>query len=165
MRGIGLLLSVSAMMCLTPSAAADQAAVSSAKTPRARLPRVPEHLDASTLSVRPRLIVYTGDGTGTLGGPCRHRRPHCVGPIKWTSWTRQVATGTGDDWTNNCRPDCVSGTFSGSPIRMRLDQPKVIAGHLLFGRLRVTYRRTHRVWTLKATHTRDGFGWVSLLAS
>ena len=31
--------------------------------------------------------------------------------IKWSDWGKAEATGTGEQWSDNCDPDCASGTF------------------------------------------------------
>jgi hypothetical protein len=60
-------------------------------------------------SVKPRGFVYTGDNTGELRN------------VAWETWGRGIARGTGESWTNDCRPDCATGTWrDGGPIRFEV---------------------------------------------
>jgi hypothetical protein len=49
-------------------------------------------------AVKPSSFVYTGDSTGEFTG------------VTWTSWGGAVARGSGELVTDDCRPDCASGT-------------------------------------------------------
>jgi hypothetical protein len=48
-------------------------------------------------SVKPSNFVYTGDSTGEFKN------------VAWKSWGDSIARGTGELWTNDCRPDCATG--------------------------------------------------------
>jgi hypothetical protein len=106
------------------------------------LPRVPTELEATaadhSLQVRPRAIVYTGDGTGVIAGERSAR--HGAG-IRWTSWTGQFARGTGADWLDDCRPDCAGGHFHGYPARIVAWRPRRLRGTRVFTRLTLFYER------------------------
>ena len=43
--------------------------------------------------VRPKQIVYTGDGCGFLAGPGKGGRRPKPGKLKWSSWTSGAAHG------------------------------------------------------------------------
>ena len=77
------------------------------------LPRVPLTDGASLLDLRikPSVILYTGDGTGALGGLRRgdSRMMREFGRLRWLSWTSSHAEGVGDDWIDICDPDCAGG--------------------------------------------------------
>ena len=51
---------------------------------------------ASNFQIKPYVIVYTGDGTGALGGPERghgNGLERAFGRLRWTSWTSEGAHG------------------------------------------------------------------------
>jgi hypothetical protein len=86
--------------------------------------------------VRPSEIVYTGDGSGVLGGfDGSGRYPH-DGHLTWTSWTSREAKGKGAVWLDNCEPDCAQGVFS--PYAVTVRAFAVQGGH--FTRLTLRYR-------------------------
>lgn len=86
--------------------------------------------------VRPAVIGYTGDGTGYVGGFDGGGRNH-FGHITWLTWTKQAATGNGALWGDNCEPDCATGKFSPTPVKVRGFAPH--DGH--FTRLTLRYGR------------------------
>jgi hypothetical protein len=65
----------------------------------------------SKLLVRPAQIIYTGDGSGALGG-FDGGKGKGFGHLTWTRWTTGSAFGHGADWIDDCRPDCADGTFT-----------------------------------------------------
>jgi hypothetical protein len=84
--------------------------------------------------VRPAEIVYTGDGTGILGG--FDRKAHGpFGRLNWSSWTATRALGSGAVWLDNCDPSCAGGKFS--PYAVKLQAFRPVGGH--FTRLTFTY--------------------------
>jgi hypothetical protein len=89
--------------------------------------------------VKPGSIVYTGDGSGFLAGPGKTGRRPKAGKLKWTSWSGKGATATGEDWINNCLPDCADGKFSTFPVALKASRPRVVLGHKIFTRLKVTW--------------------------
>ncbi len=88
-------------------------------------------------AVRPAQIIYTGDGSGILGGftgkgPLRH-----FGRLHWASWTGSQARGSGAVWLDDCTPNCAQGTFHSSPVQIRAFAEQ--SGHFT----RLTLRYTH----------------------
>jgi hypothetical protein len=88
-------------------------------------------------SVKPTEIIYTGDGSGLLAG--LHKKPHAFNPIKWSSWRKHAANGSGANWIDNCTPSCAQGTFIGYPVTIKLFRPRVKAGYDVFTRMTLTY--------------------------
>jgi hypothetical protein len=89
--------------------------------------------------VKPKSIVYTGDGSGFLAGPGTTGRRPKAGKLNWTKWNATGASGTGEDWINNCLPDCADGKFSAFPVALKASRPRVVLGHKIFTRLKVTW--------------------------
>jgi hypothetical protein len=88
-----------------------------------------------TWQVRPAHIVYTGDGSGVLGGFDGSGIAH-PGHLAWSVWTTTVARGSGAVWIDNCTPDCAGGKFS--PYRVEVVAFRAVRGH--FARLTLTYK-------------------------
>jgi hypothetical protein len=138
------------------------------------LPRVPIY-DGSTkagdFQIKPYVIVYTGDGTGALGGPelgHGNRLERAYGRLRWTSWTSEGARGYGDDRVDFCNPDCAAGKHNPYPINVMAFRPAVVHGRLLFTRVTVTYTRGRpvfnhhpfrRSYTLDAVYQYHQFSW------
>lgn len=150
---IGLSLSATTVVLLTASAASAAGG----------LPGLTQE-GLARPEVRPAVIVYTGDGSGFLAGPGRVSRRN-FGRLRWTSWTRSRASGSGANWINDCTPDCAQGHFHGYPVTLFASRPRTIAGHDLFTRLRVTYtgrrpsfvRSSTQTWKLE--HRASVFFW------
>jgi hypothetical protein len=87
----------------------------------------------SQLLVRPAQIIYTGDGSGILGG-FDGGKGKGFGHLHWTRWTTGSAFGHGADWIDGCRPDCADGTYTGHAATVNAFAPS--AGH--FTRLTIT---------------------------
>jgi hypothetical protein len=94
-------------------------------------------LSTAPPKVKPREIIYSGDGSGLFAGP--KKLSHSFGSLKWSSWTATGATGSGANWLNNCKPDCAGGTYHGYPVKLQASRPQVIGGEDVFTRLKVTY--------------------------
>jgi hypothetical protein len=77
----------------------------------------------SKLLVRPAEIVYTGDGSGVLGG-FDGGRGKGFGHLRWTRWTTGSAFGHGADWIDDCRPDCADGTFTAHAATVNAFRPR-----------------------------------------
>jgi hypothetical protein len=115
------------------------------------LPRVPVYEDAPLhgkgLQVRPYQIVNTGDGSGVLSGASlRH------GKLRWSVWNGSEGLGRGDDWLDDCNPDCARGTFHAYPANIKVFRPRTLGGYYVFTRMTITYTRStpypgHRSWT------------------
>jgi hypothetical protein len=113
--------------------------------------------------VKPRQIIYSGDGSAFLAGAKKVSR-HSFGSLKWSSWTKTGAIGSGGSWFNDCKPDCAAGTFHGYAVKLQASSPKVIAGKDVFTRLKVTYtgkkpgfvHHKTQTWTLRHTVTSAG---------
>jgi len=86
---------------------------------RQAMPRLLSSLATSgPYAVRPRTISLSANGSGFVAGP------HENGKINWTSWTQTQATGTGDEWLDNCRPDCATGRYSAYPVKLHAYRPR-----------------------------------------
>jgi hypothetical protein len=103
--------------------------------------------------VRPKQIVYTGDGSGFLAGPGKAGRRPKPGKLKWSSWTSGAALGTGDDWLNNCEPFCAAGTFSQHAVKITLFRPRTLLKLLVFTRMRLVYTHGANPFTHKSSET------------
>jgi hypothetical protein len=86
-------------------------------------------------AVRPAQIVYTGDGSGILGGFTGRGPLPRFGSLKWSSWTRNQALGSGAVWLDDCEPSCAGGKFDPYAVRVHAFDP--VAGH--FRRLTLRY--------------------------
>jgi hypothetical protein len=105
--------------------------------------------------VKPEQIVYTADGGALFAGAHRVSK-HNLGSIHWSRWTSTKAVGSGANWFNDCNPFCFNGTYHGFAVTLKLTRPKVIRGHDVFTRMRVTYTGkapsntpTSQTWTFK----------------
>lgn len=56
-------------------------------------------------------VLACADGNGGLSG------------LTWSSWTAAGATGSGQDYENNCIPNCAGGTFQYTPVTVTLSGP------------------------------------------
>jgi hypothetical protein len=86
-------------------------------------------------TVKPAEIIYTGDGSGFFAGPGNKK----AGKLHWTVWNGTEGLGTGENWVDNCSPNCAAGKFSKYPVTLRVSQPKKESKYLVFSRLTVTY--------------------------
>jgi hypothetical protein len=107
-----------------------------------------------TWQVRPAAIVYTGDGSGVLGGFNGTGVAH-PGSITWLSWTATRATGTGAVWLDDCKPDCAEGTFHSAPVKLTAFRP--VGGH--FTRLTLAYDADGKHWVDTRGLERRGGNW------
>ncbi len=103
--------------------------------------------------VRPKQIVYTGDGSGFLAGPGQAGRAPKPGKLEWSSWTGGAALGSGDDWLDNCRPDCADGTFSQHAVNIKLYRPRRMLGLPVFTRMTLHYTHGTNPFTHKSSET------------
>jgi hypothetical protein len=99
-----------------------------------------------TWQVRPASILYTGDGSGILGGFDGTGASH-PGHLEWQSWAATRATGSGAVWIDDCRPNCANGTFEPHTVKVLAFRP--VRGH--FTRLTLTYHGPSRAkrWGIK----------------
>jgi hypothetical protein len=44
--------------------------------------------------------------------------------LKWSSWGKRSAHGTGTARVNTCKPDCASGKFHKYPVKVALGRPR-----------------------------------------
>jgi hypothetical protein len=65
-----------------------------------RLPRLLANDGGHIWQVRPAQILYTGDGSGRLGGFDGTGLVH-PGHVKWASWTQTEAVGSGAVWIDD----------------------------------------------------------------
>lgn len=97
----------------------------------------------SPFAIRPGQVIYTGDGSGVLGGfsgkgPLAH-----FGRLRWSSWTSSQTRGSGAVWLDDCTPNCAAGTFHPYAVRVRAFAPN--SGHFTRLTLRYTYKGKHIV--------------------
>jgi hypothetical protein len=78
---------------------------------------------SSKLLVRPAEIIYTGDGSGILGG-FDGGKGKGFGHLRWTRWTTGSAFAHGADWIDDCRPDCAGGTFTPHAATVNAFRPR-----------------------------------------
>jgi hypothetical protein len=74
-------------------------------------------------AIRPAQIVYTGDGSGVLGGFTGKGPFPRFGRLLWPSWTDTQARGSGAVWLDDCTPNCAEGTFHPYAARVRAFAP------------------------------------------
>jgi hypothetical protein len=103
--------------------------------------------------VRPKQIVYSGDGSGFLAGPGKAGRHPQPGKLKWSSWTAGAALGSGDDWLNNCEPFCAAGTFSQHAVNVKLYRPRTMLRLSVFTRMTLHYTHGPNPFTHKSSET------------
>jgi len=91
---------------------------SSIATQPVPLPKLLTSLAASgSYTVRPPVVYLSPDGSEYVAGPSQN------GQITWTSWTQTQAIGTGDEWLDDCRPDCATGGYHAHAVRLRAYRP------------------------------------------
>ena len=112
-----------------------------------------------TWQVRPASILYTGDGSGILGGFDGTGIGH-PGHLRWLSWTTERAVGSGAVWIDNCNPDCASGTFTAHAVKVTASRP--VRGH--FTRLTLRYSYRHRARADRRAIGRIGGAWSYYIA-
>jgi hypothetical protein len=103
--------------------------------------------------VRPKQIVYSGDGSGFLAGAGtagRHPKP---GRLTWSAWTSGAAQGSGDDWLDNCKPFCAAGSFSQHAVAITLFRPRRMLGLRVFTRMRLRYTHGPNPFTHKGSES------------
>jgi hypothetical protein len=130
------------------------------------LPKTPTEVGPpgrGDFQVKPRSIVYTGDGSGFLAGARKaHNR---AGKLSWTSWTVTGALGSGFNWVDNCQPDCAGGAFHLFAVKLKLSGPKHVHGHFIFTRMKVTYTSKtphgvkHRSEIWKVVYSSGTYSW------
>lgn len=88
-------------------------------------------------AVRPAQIIYTGDGSGILGGfSGKGPLPH-FGRLSWTLWNQHEALGHGAVWLDDCEPNCAQGTFHPYAAKVHAFGPQ--QGHFTRLTLRYTF--------------------------
>jgi hypothetical protein len=103
------IIALAVCLAVVASGAADAASLPGVLTQIGRGP---------TFAVRPAQIIYTGDGSGVLGGYSGSGpNPH-FGRLSWTLWNRHQAVGHGAVWLDDCEPNCAEGTFHPYPVRV-----------------------------------------------
>lgn len=89
-----------------------------------------------TWQVRPANIVYTGDGSGVLGGFDGNGPAH-PGDLTWNSWTPKKATASGAVWLDDCAPSCAAGSFTPRSVKVTAFRP--VGGHFTRLTMRFSY--------------------------
>jgi hypothetical protein len=114
------------------------AALSPASASAARLPTLLTQIGhGSTFAVRPAQVIYTGDGSGILGGFSGNGPLRRFGRLNWSLWSHRRAAGSGAVWLDDCTPNCAQGTFHPYAVRVSAFDPQ--AGHFTHLTLRYTY--------------------------
>lgn len=126
------------VLALVVALAGSVLAVAAAAAPAARLPTVLTQIGpGSTFAVRPAQIIFTGDGSGILGGFRPGGPNHHFGRLTWTRWSRREADGHGAVWLDDCEPNCAQGTFHAFAVKVRALDPR--HGHFTVLTLRYTF--------------------------
>jgi len=110
--------------------------------------------------IRPAHIVYTGDGSGVLGGFDGTGAAH-PGHLRWTSWSQREARGSGAVWIDDCTPDCARGKFTAHAVKLVAFRP--VSGH--FTRLTLTYSYQGKHQTDERGIGRFGGDWQYYIVS
>lgn len=126
---LSLALLVALVLASAASAAPLPGAVADGGNPKA----------GKNVLVRPKQIVYTGDGSGFLAGPGKAGRHPKPSNLKWSSWTKSAAQGSGANFVDDCVPDCADGSYAKSPVTIKLYRPRKLAGFEVFTRMTVHY--------------------------
>jgi hypothetical protein len=65
--------------------------------------------------------------------------------MRYKSWTKKQATGTGTMYADECDPNCADGTWAKTYTRFTLDRPKQVGSHTRrrFSRLVAVYPHRH----------------------
>jgi hypothetical protein len=114
------------------------AALLASSASAARLPSVLTQIGhGSTFVVRPAQVIYTGDGSGVLGGFSGKGPLPRFGRMSWPRWGQHYAVGSGAVWLDDCTPNCALGTFHPYAVRVRAFDAQ--AGHFTHLTLRYTY--------------------------
>lgn len=116
-----------------------------------------------TWQIHPAHIVYTGDGSGVLGGFNGSGARHALHPgrLSWTTWTTKHAVASGAVWLDDCTPDCARGTFTARPAKVVAFRP--VKGH--FTRLTLTYNDHGKRHIDKRGSERVGGSWQYFIVS
>src|SRR5438105_13848585 len=118
---------------------------------------------AAAPKVKPKTIIYTGDGSGLFAGAQAVSKTD-FGSIHWSKWNHKRALGSGGNWLDDCKPDCARGKYHGYPVTLSLSRPRTVAGKDVFTRMVVTYTQnlpSHAVKTTtwKLSHSGKSFFW------
>jgi hypothetical protein len=111
------------------------AAASAAAAPTPSLPAFDGAPSKDNPSVKPNQIVYAGDSSGFFAGAGKKK----AGNLDWSVWNSTEALASGENWINNCTPNCAKGTFLQFPVSLKAYRPKKESKYLIFTRLKVTY--------------------------
>jgi hypothetical protein len=86
--------------------------------------------NCTKVQYKPKLIIVScGDAS------------NYVAKLKWSSWTKVRATGSGVDEVNSCEPNCASGHEIGTAAKVALSDPKRCKGqeHRVFDRMKLSF--------------------------
>jgi hypothetical protein len=53
-----------------------------------------------------------------------------IGKIEWSAWEATGAIGVGEYFANDCKPDCASGTFKFTNVKLRIEKAIGVKGKL-----------------------------------
>ncbi len=98
------------------------------------------------LQLKPASIVYTAwcceagvEFEQLAGAQKRGIKRRDWSPLKWTTWTTGVATGSGYDWNDNNPADYPGGKFTAYPVTIRLYSPEYVHGYEVFKQMSLHY--------------------------
>jgi hypothetical protein len=113
---------------------------------------------SNDFQIKPRLIVYTGDGSGYLAGRHSSQNNRDKGQLHWKSWGRHRAHATGWAWLDDCDPSCAEGTFHRHHATVKVD--RVRHGH--FKRMTIHFRyQGHKITDVRVLrHNGDYWAWA-----
>lgn len=87
--------------------------------------------NCTSAQYKPRTLVITCGDAGIL-----------LQKLRWSSWTRTRASGSGVEAVNDCNPDCAAGHLHRTPAAVTLSRPISCRGqrHRVFDLLRIRFR-------------------------
>jgi hypothetical protein len=107
-------------MCVLSGVLFGQSATASAANQRS-LPKVIACAGLGAAKVRPATFILACADVNSY-----------IGHISWKSWGARSAHGHGTLETNNCQPNCATGSFAASPTTITLKKPIATNHGLLF---------------------------------
>lgn len=93
----------------------------------------PRAINCESLKYKPTRIILSCGDAGTW-----------LGKLKWSSWGRSKAVGTGNFNLNTCTPDCAGGKATSVAVTVTLSNPKTCPGRVekAFKQAAITYKTT-----------------------
>jgi hypothetical protein len=127
------------------------------------LPVVPSYPGPArnNLRVKPPLIAVAGTNVNAFAGYGRSARVRRakLRKLRWHIWDAYRATATGGYWRSWCLPDCATGWLVSYRVKLTLDRPRILGGHLVFTRLRAVYTDYRARVTMSLKFENRGYFW------